>query len=336
MPPPSLTGKPFHPCLVNRRRTPAAAAAGDDTALSEKQKRHIDTLRVSAVDFYNTAMQKIFDTKTGQEIFGYVDLFNPMYLPDSVESGNANIKNIEALIARFPNRFTEKQWIDVKKRPEKFEKYIEFLKNNGYFDLEEPQTQATAEKRQVGLLSGLANNMLYYDEGLIVDMFKNFIQDMEILITTNGNIFLSCEVTLHDIVSMSTSVKSKPYYCDSVKLFIAVLTAVKHLNSNLIKITFKFSKPGLFQKLSGLQKSFFTCSPTATAAVPTGDPGDPLGTNYFKFNIDNLTSAAAAAVVGGSKLMRRNRRHRNRKHTRKTRRGRGRSHKRASKSHKRA
>ena len=155
---------------------------------------------------------------------------------------------------------------------------------------------------------------------------------------------------------MSTSVKSKPYYCDSVKLFIAVLTAVKHINLMIrklttadtnshsvvdqfkISLTFKFSNPGVLQKLSGLQKSFVTCSPTAV--VPTGDP---VATNYFKFNINDLTvlttsaaSAASAAAGGGSKLMRRNRRHRNRKHTRKTRRGRGRSHKRASKSHKRA
>lgn len=353
---------------LSAERTPAAAAgddtaaAGDDTAAAGTgiSARDANTLTVSAVDFYNTAMLKIFGVTTGQQIFGHVDDFNPMYLPDSVAKGNDNIKRLEARRDFYSLRYSEEQLRDVKKRPEKFEKYIAFLKTNGFFDF--------GKERGVGLLSGLAEHMLYYDNGATVDMFKEFIQNMEIQKTGNN-----IEVTLRDIVSMSTSVKSKPYYCDSVKLFIAVLTAVKHINLMIrklttadtnshsvvdqfkISLTFKFSNPGVLQKLSGLQKSFVTCSPTAV--VPTGDP---VATNYFKFNINDLTvlttsaaSAASAAAGGGracvlreqqqrqaelrgSKLMRRNRRHRNRKHTRKTRRGRGRSHKRASKSHKRA
>lgn len=334
---------------LSAERTPAAAAgddtaaAGDDTAAAGTgiSARDANTLTVSAVDFYNTAMLKIFGVTTGQQIFGHVDDFNPMYLPDSVAKGNDNIKMLEARRDFYSVRYSEEQLRDVKKRPEKFEKYIAFLKTNGFFDF--------GKERGVGLLSGLAEHMLYYDNGATVVMFKEFIQNMEIQKTGNN-----IEVTLRDIVSMSTSVKSKPYYCDSVKLFIAVLTAVKHINLMIrklttknshsvvdqfkISLTFKFSNPGVLQKLSGLQKSFVTCSPTAV--VPTGDP---VATNYFKFNINDLTvlttsaaSAASAAAGGGSKLMRRNRRHRNRKHTRKTRRGRGRSHKRASKSHKRA
>ena len=342
--PAALADRKAFSSSLSAERTPAAAA-GDDTAAAGTgiSARDANTLTVSAVDFYNTAMLKIFGVTTGQQIFGHVDDFNPMYLPDSVANGNDNIKRLEARRDFYSLRYSEEQLRDVKKRPEKFEKYIAFLKTNGFFDF--------GKERGVGLLSGLAEHMLYYDNGATVVMFKEFIQNMEIQKTGNN-----IEVTLRDIVSMSTSVKSKPYYCDSVKLFIAVLTAVKHINLMIrklttadtnshsvvdqfkISLTFKFSNPGVLQKLSGLQKSFVTCSPTAV--VPTGDP---VATNYFKFNINDLTvlttsaaSAASAAAGGGSKLMRRNRRHRNRKHTRKTRRGRGRSHKRASKSHKRA
>ena len=92
---------------LSAERTPAAAAgddtaaAGDDTAAAGDDTaaagtgisaRDANTLTVSAVDFYNIAMLKIFGVTTGQQIFGHVDGFNPMYVPDSVAKGNDNIK----------------------------------------------------------------------------------------------------------------------------------------------------------------------------------------------------------------------------------------------------
>jgi hypothetical protein len=188
-----------------------------------------------------------------------------------------------------------------------------------YFNAEGIQGEKVA-------FSGLAKSMKSFQQGIIVVKVKEFIQNMEIQITGNN-----VEVTLRDIVKMvSTSVKSQPYYCESMKLFIAILTAVKFINKSITQPDFKFSTGGIlgmFSKLSGLQKSFVACF----SQTPVGDP---VATNYFKFNTDAFTTTAAAAAAGGSKSMRRNRRHRNRRN--KTHRGRGRSHKRASKSHKRA
>ena len=186
--PAALADRKAFSSSLSAERTPAAAA-GDDTAAAGTgiSARDANTLTVSAVDFYNTAMLKIFGVTTGQQIFGHVDDFNPMYLPDSVANGNDNIKRLEARRDFYSLRYSEEQLRDVKKRPEKFEKYIAFLKTNGFFDF--------GKERGVGLLSGLAEHMLYYDNGATVVMFKEFIQNMEIQKTGNN-----IEVTLRDIV----------------------------------------------------------------------------------------------------------------------------------------
>jgi len=274
------------------------------------------SLTVAAIQLYNDTMQKIFGVNT--QLFGPIGDFNPMFLPVPSVVEQLNVPNVQVPEAQRP-------------RLQNFQKYIAFLTDNGYFSVG-------------GALSGLSNSIP--NSAPILNQVNAFIKNMEI--QPNGQ---NVKVTLRDIVQMSTSVKSNPYYCDSMKLFIAILTAVKYINKSITQPDFEFSKPGMFSfsQSSGLQKSFVACS-SSSSQIPVGDPVD---TNYLNFNTSAFTAGAAAAAqkrivdnaaaeaaedaerqrerfnTGGSKSMRRNKRI---KRARKTRR---RSHKRASKSHKR-
>ena len=274
-----------------------------------------NALTVTAVNFYNDTMQKIFGVNT--TLFGPIGNFNPMFLPHPDVVEQLNVPNVQVPEAQRP-------------RLQNFQKYIAFLTDNGYFGVG-------------GALSGLSNSIL--NSAPILNQVNAFIKNMEI--QPNGQ---NVKVTLRDIVQMSTSVKSNPYYCDSMKLFIAILTAVKYINKSITQPDFEFSKPGMFSfsQSSGLQKSFVACS-SSPSQIPTGDP---IAANTLNFNIDAFTAGAAAAQkrivdnaaaqaaeeeqqrqqkdqqrqqryaqYGGSKSMRRNRRL---KRARKTRRGRGR------------
>jgi len=295
----------------------AKTYASQDAEIKAKKDQEMkQALTVTAVDLYNQAMNQIFTSvDTQKKLFGPTNLFNPMNLPTSLEVAKKN------LLETTKVGFTDQQWSDVQKRPQKFEKYIQFLEDNGFFDAE----GNTA-------LSGLAKSMKSFEHNTIVDKVEEFIRNMVIVPGNDVN------VTLRDIVTrISSSVKSQPpYYCESLKLFIAILTAVKFINKSITQPKFEFSKPsGVFRMFSNsmssaLQKNFGACF----SKIPDGDPVD---TNYFKFDtkaFEAAAAAAAAAAAGGSKSMRKNRRHRNRRN--KTHRGRGRSHKRASKSYKRA
>lgn len=296
----------------DRAKTRAETYASENAEIKAKKDQETkQALTVIAVDLYNDAMNKMFPSVDIQKkLFGPTNIFNPMNLPISLEIAKKNLSETTKV------GFTDQQWSDVQKRSQKFKKYIQFLEDNGFFDAEGN-----------GALSGLAKSMKSFEHNIIVDKVEEFIRNMVIVPGNDVN------VTLRDIVTrISSSVKSQPYYCESVKLFIAILTAVKFINKGITQPKFEFSKAsGVFRMFSKststLQKNFGACF----AQIPDGDPVD---TNYFKFNTKAFEAAAAAAAGGSSKSMRRNRRHRNRRN--KTHRGRGRSHKRASKSYKRA
>jgi len=277
---------------------------GTDYAAEQNAAKQ-NALTVTAVDFYNHSMLKIFGVNT--QLFGHIDNFNPMYLPVPSAVEQLNVPNVQVPA-------------EQQTRLQNYKKYIAFLTDNGYFSSN-------------GALSGLTNSIPNSDP--ILNQVTAFIKNMEI--QTNGQ---NVTVTLRDIVQMSTSVKSNPYYCDSMKLFIAILTAVKYINIGITQPEFEFSKPGMFSfsKSSGLQKSFVACSSFSSSPVPDGDP---VATNYLRFNINALAAAAAAekqiadntaaeearaSKWMGGKSMRRNRRL---KRARKTRRGRVCSHKRS-------
>jgi hypothetical protein len=293
--------------LVQDQARLARVQAEENAEIKAKKDQEIkQALTVTAVDLYNKAMNKIFPSvDTQKKLFGPTNLFNPMNLPISLEVAKKN------LLETTKVGFTDQQWSDVQKRPQKFKKYIQFLEDNGFFDSEGNRALSGSAK------SGIIGNV------------EKFINSMET--GTIGN--YDVNVTLRDIVTrISSSVKSQPDYCESLKLFIAILTAVKFIiNKGIPQPKFEFSTPSGFFKMfskstSTLQKNFGACF----EKIPDGDPVD---TNYFNFDTKAF-EAAAAAAAGGSKSMRKNRRHRNRRN--KTHRGRGRSHKRASKSYKRA
>jgi len=290
----------------------AETYASQDAEIKAKKDQEMkQALTVTAVDLYNQAMNQIFPSvDTQKKLFGPTNLFNPMNLPTSLEVAKKN------LLETTKVGFTDQQWSDVQKRSQKFKKYLQFLEDNGFFDAEGNRA-----------LSDLAKSMKSFEHNTIVDKVEEFIRNMVIVPGNDVN------VTLRDIVTrISSSVNSQPYYCESLKLFIAILTAVKFINKSITQPKFEFSKPsGVFRMfsnpMSALQKNFGACF----SKIPDGDPVD---TDYFKFDTKAFEAAAAASAAGGSKSMRKNRRHRNRRN--KTHRGRGRSHKRASKSYKRA
>lgn len=116
------------------------------------------------------------------------------------------------------------------------------------------------------------------------------------------------DVTLHDRIGRGTTVDKdegttspdggiftgRSYHCESLTLFMAILTAGFYLNSPILKgkkitLTFKFSKR-LFG--SGLVESVKKCS-----GKPVSADKDPVKENIYNFNISSLTEYSDKAAA---------------------------------------
>lgn len=138
----------------------------------------------------------------------------------------------------------------------------------------------------------------YTTKRKILGNIDQFIESMKVKSNSTKTTF---DVTLHDRIGRGTTVDkdegnhspdggiftSRSYHCESLTLFMAILTAGLYLNSLIFKnknitLTFKFSK-GLFGSGSGLLKSVKKCSGKVISADK-----DPVKENIYNFNIDDL------------------------------------------------
>jgi len=167
--------------------------------------------------------------------------------------------------------------------------YIKFLKKNGFI-----QDGISMNTFVLSAITAFSR-----DRDKFLKNVREFIKKMEVQIDPRNN---NIEVTLHDRIRRGTIVNTEKsriggiltdpsYHCESLKLFMAILTAVLHLNQPILKrtditLTFEFLK-GLFG--SGLVESVKNCSGKTVSVNPDLDP---VSSNIYQFIIDELQTYA--------------------------------------------
>ena len=211
------------------------------------------------VDLYNDAVLKIFPLDTmillfGEEIESSIGHWKMMFPP------NGMIKY---------NQCNESKTLDEVCSPifEQKQIFLDFIKDN--FPELTDQEPENVEK----LLD-------------IEKKVKDFIQKMEVKSDTT-NPYIKIDVTLHDIIGNFSTTSRGSLHCQSEKLFLAILFAIKNkvhvfeLTKNY-NLTFKFAKSSIGK--SGLQKSSVICSGDKTIT----ESMDPVDTAKNFFGLKHL------------------------------------------------
>jgi hypothetical protein len=231
----------------------------DDLDLSEK-----------CVGLYNDAILKIFPVDTMAQLFEK-ELESPignwkMYFPEKTIDFVDKCRERKILHEVCEPLFEQKQF------------FLDFIKQNF------PELTNKGSENAAKLLD-------------IEKKVKDFIQKMEVKSDINGSI-IKIDVTLHDIIGNFSTTSGGSLHCQSEKLFLAILFAIKkkvHVFelTRGYKLTFKFAKSSIGK--SGLQKSSVICSGDKTITEST-DPVDPEN-NFFKLELSTLDNAVEPEAV---------------------------------------
>ena len=218
-----------------------------------------DLTKKKIVDLYNDAVLKIFPTGTmvaifGEEIESSIGHWKMMFPPNGMDNYN---------------QCTNRRTLDEVCNPifEQKQIFLDFIQEN-FKELDNVEKLRDIEKK-----------------------VKDFIQKMEVKSDTT-NPYIKIDVTLHDIIGNFSTTSRDSLHCQSEKLFLAILFAIKkkvhvfELTKNY-NLTFKFAKSSIGK--SGLQKSSVICSGDKTI-TESMDPVDPAK-NFFGLELLILNKA---------------------------------------------
>jgi hypothetical protein len=233
-------------------------------------------ISVDMIALFNVAMMRIF----GQRYMNIDTNTSLMLIPTDLKNMTPDLKNMT------PD-------LTLKKYA-----YIMFLKANKFVKFgDSPNTLVLSNEK----INGDKNREKFLKN------VREFITKMEVQINPHNN---SIEVTLHDRIRRGTIVDKKEsieggiiadpsYHCESLKLFVAILTAGFYLSQPIliqknVELTFKFSK-GLFG--SGLVESVKICS---GKTVSVSAEIDPVSSNLYRFQITVLEDYSKNAAKDGA------------------------------------